>query len=812
MIKLEKVLIENFKAYKEETSFSFNDSQFILISGSNGFGKTTIIDAIEWGITGTIKRIEIAYFERNSKKKEQIRGENNTGIIKNKFCDVNDAVKVTLFFKIDKEQVIIERSQNEDKINGKSKVKYVKANSEEIKKKIEKLLKEDSFYQYFICDTQKAYRFLNKTREDVKNQFQDFLKNRTIENCIIDNLQKVVEWNDNIVANESKKITEVDKINEKQKKIDEFKEKTFKELTYPTYKFYETENVDITSMGYEEINKQKGILEQIAYQRMRFLLQVIVSNENKKKNNKQLKKISEVYSEKKKKVIKAVALKLWDDSIISEENNRISDLQKIVYELTTENFFSKIELNKNILKDSIDKIRIQEKKNENDTINSIIKEKDEEIENLEKGNAIIKILSNIVAGKEGLVEYKEKSDLCPVCGKDGYKNIKNEEIAIQAQKYVEEQNTKIVDLKKQLSDSKDKRINLVKGFLKETKDFLNEDIESKVNEVNTWRQIYQSAKTFFELCDKNSINYKIEGFSDQYIVDSISNGTKPIMDNSEYTKVKQEFMNLKTLLDWEKGENDDYNKMYIIIQSYINTEYEFDISNIQFDIFSQKWTSLLKIYANNEIKRLNDEIIKIKQDNEKINNQIATIKSQNGRVTKRLNEIKKYLSRLEKAELTGVGNYIYKIFYKIIKHTDIEDFKLSRDGAKTNSGVVINDQNQTNILNILSEGQLSIFLLSMFIGNAIKRKNEIEFKTYFLDDITSSMDDMNVLNFVELIKYQLSSHEGIFDQFFFSTCDGGLERMFLHKMSSFDVKWENIKFNYNAHGIMEYSNGEETTF
>jgi exonuclease SbcC len=110
------------------------------------------------------------------------------------------------------------------------------------------------------------------------------------------------------------------------------------------------------------------------------------------------------------------------------------------------------------------------------------------------------------------------------------------------------------------------------------------------------------------------------------------------------------------------------------------------------------------------------------------------------------------------------------------------------------------DQNGNNILNTFSQGQLGVFMLAYFFANMFKRKKETPFKTYFIDDITSCMDDINILSFVDIIKYQLYQNDGVINQFFFSTCNGDLEKLFMHKMKSFDIGYINYKFNSYARG------------
>lgn len=56
IVKIKKILLYNFKNFRHETVIDFSDNMTFLV-GPNGFGKTTIFDAIELGLTGDISRI-----------------------------------------------------------------------------------------------------------------------------------------------------------------------------------------------------------------------------------------------------------------------------------------------------------------------------------------------------------------------------------------------------------------------------------------------------------------------------------------------------------------------------------------------------------------------------------------------------------------------------------------------------------------------------------------------------------------------------------------------------------------------------------
>lgn len=57
MIKLGRLKLENFKSFLSPCTFNFSDQDLVLLDGPNGFGKTTLFDAIELCIRGEIHRI-----------------------------------------------------------------------------------------------------------------------------------------------------------------------------------------------------------------------------------------------------------------------------------------------------------------------------------------------------------------------------------------------------------------------------------------------------------------------------------------------------------------------------------------------------------------------------------------------------------------------------------------------------------------------------------------------------------------------------------------------------------------------------------
>lgn len=58
MLKLRKIYIENFKGIEAPKIVDLDDSSFSILSGPNGFGKTTIFDAVELCLRGKLQRTD----------------------------------------------------------------------------------------------------------------------------------------------------------------------------------------------------------------------------------------------------------------------------------------------------------------------------------------------------------------------------------------------------------------------------------------------------------------------------------------------------------------------------------------------------------------------------------------------------------------------------------------------------------------------------------------------------------------------------------------------------------------------------------
>lgn len=143
---------------------------------------------------------------------------------------------------------------------------------------------------------------------------------------------------------------------------------------------------------------------------------------------------------------------------------------------------------------------------------------------------------------------------------------------------------------------------------------------------------------------------------------------------------------------------------------------------------------------------------------------------------------------LSKDEYDKIGQTLGKFYNKLIRVDNNDGIKIVLE----NGGISLVDNNGKNIVNILSNGQISVFMLAYFFAGINARNKEEKMKIFFIDDLTSCMDDVNMLAFLDLLKYQLSSKKTM-EQLFFVTCDNRISRLFKYKMDGRGIEFKELE-------------------
>lgn len=163
-IKIISVSFENFKGFKEEEVL-FDQYQAIILSGKNGFGKTTVFDAIELVFTGKINRYDsyLAFHRQNTSLSQHA-----VPLVYNNRIP---QVRVAITLKIDKEVVVLYRQESShaitnpihfDRVFNELKIQYNKNG----------VLQDESYHGQFELDNFiNSYCFLNYVSQEEATSF-----------------------------------------------------------------------------------------------------------------------------------------------------------------------------------------------------------------------------------------------------------------------------------------------------------------------------------------------------------------------------------------------------------------------------------------------------------------------------------------------------------------------------------------------------------------------------------------------------------------------------------------------------------------
>lgn len=802
-IIIKEVRIQNFKIYRDKT-FKFS-KKIALITGSNGFGKTTLVDAIEWCLTGSIRRVENIFNERNSTVTEKNRGENLKGIIKNDKCNRHDKVKVSIKLDINGDEVELYREQSEEILNSNSNLVFLSEIKDNNRLILEEYISNNTFYNYNVCDNYKGFEFLRRDRKEVLEMFKDFLNDRSNIENIVKNLDKVKCLIQHNIENRKLKLVSDIKVEEMKKAIEEIR-KEIAYVSYPQKKIYEGEELDIDKLSLEGKTTQLKNLYKYGFNFSKQKLDELIVYVNLNNNIDTLKHIESILAKNEKEIKYCIENRCYDVSKIDSITKQIEVLKNIVGDTnkttTIEDIEKIINENRSIFSniDYEEHIKIIKKLKEE------YSKQDKVILSLQNGNEVIEALSDIVKGRKGILKYKEEgNDICPLCGsEEKFKYFSNiSDVAIFADKYIRETKSNISDLKY----SNNEMIKIIKEELSSLKNKLlnklNLVLDDKIKLKDEFRSIYTKYKDIFETL--KLLNIEINSDLKENIELSLITKQHQIYDDKYILECIKNVQTLFELLNVkEKLDVNDINNLKYIKRKI---EYKCDNSIVEIDFNSklliEKIIYLKSILNNEKIVEKQKELDNIINENSKINADITILEDRKSFIESKINSIRDTKKELEKIEIESVGPYMFEIFNKIIKHSTIKNIELKRDSART-GGIVLQDGNGNNLMNIFSQGQLGVLMLSYFFANMFRLRENSPLKSYFIDDITSCLDDINILSFIDTIKYILNMKDNIVNQIFICTCNDNLEKLIIHKMQSFNIEGENIKFT--AFG--EYQIGE----
>lgn len=789
--QITKVIVNNFRGYDGKFDFSFEKEgkipSLILLTGANGYGKTSLIDAIEWGFTGRISRLIRQLDNRvDSKEKDNIK--NNEGLIANtKSKDKSVEVEIEGFYKGKKIKLNRifkgEVAEREAIIGNSSEFNIIC--EDEVRSEIEeKLLK---FNYDNLCSYDKNIDLYNKGRKDIYEIFSSSYSDENNLSNIIQNLDKVklhLEKSEKIIENN------IEKIDSNLLNYSEIKENysyNLNDITYPEEKLYSEEKIlhQTKNLKIKDIENQRNTLLNIINIKVLEELNEINVNQNKNKLVEVLELKEEVFKQ----------LSNQDFDVISKNIRELKELNQYVKEMN-----SYMEISSSIkYKDNILEI------NGNDIINEI-KNIEDEISNLNKNisiysedSKISELLKYIVDNNDEFIQYQSSHDQCPLCGND--KTFKESKIGEIARQILGEN-----DIERQIINSKIKKLKYIKNSkvdeLKQNTDkYINEKLVKLEKKLKDKKYISEIK----ELLKKLGLDYKenlLAILKSELLASDSENSNNKEKQLVSYIHSKQYGFINDLNLPYEEYENLSLDSKHKFIQSLIS-RFDININNKEEIIVQNKDEIDNRVsICNSYINRLKkDELTKKMQENEKNKllkqEELKSIQEKINNIKLLVKNIKVIKTEDENNQTELIRKPLEHIYRKITRNTNIKRIELNRGKAegKVDLDIVDINDKKTSFANILSAGQLSTLSISIFLAKAYLNSGD-SLKLYLMDEPIQTMDDLNILSFIDLMKYQLvkDNKDSFIDQVIFSTCDDNLGRLFKYKFNSFNIPVCEYKF------------------
>jgi DNA repair exonuclease SbcCD ATPase subunit len=823
-----------------------DSSEVVILSGYNGFGKTGFFEAIEWCITGKIKGLqEIDIYDKNTMKKSPYLKFQSTNVIKEREVMVsvifdNDwgITRKTFCNSLD------ENGYNDTAMDINGHIISQTLIDEKILQCVgqlsEQIFKLSFNGQSRNTDFVKSTKAKNRTSallefmglkliDDIVKE-SDSQKRRKLKSKytqVNKQLKKVIE--------EIKKIDLIFK-NNKWGSIETYIELVGELLENISSLFYEMNLFGICErieLSYDDMNKLMDSLDVVRIEKEKLVRQNVSIENNiadivKRRLQKEWNQIQQLLNSA--QLVKKLNLK-----DLEYDKERLSILQDIYRKSIDE--LQEIKQNSHLVasissilkSDNIIGITKEEKEYYKTYINAynslqIIGEKfalignyenvkydiDREFGRAKKYESYIKKIENVISMQKQQINeiegvYAEQKNLliqvqsfvneqdeissCPVCGGVEFinekKNGKDELLKLISTKIADgnsalkEKNDKLIILEERLKKIREKvrlyirtnyytNMNMLETELSRMNDCISKECDSR---ISCNEQSFGKCGTRLTIIS-SQIN-KIQNFNNKY--QSCNLNIEEIILKKESQKSKiEEFLRIKfnifELQNYnELGEktNDEHIRPLLRKKNMIIKAMDALDKIVQYDVGIENRNLLRQYEAKCEYRNQLEAQVSLFEE-------AIDFRS----IINEKSKILEYNLLKTLVENNKVINWVYN---KINPHPYFREVSLKIINEET--GILSAEDNNIYLDHIFSEAQMNVLSLSIFLGLILSIKN-YNFGQIYLDDPVQSLDDINVISFIDLIRALLKADK-VHKSYIISTHDHNFSKLLKIKLRNY---------------------------
>lgn len=781
--KLNKLHLCNYKVF-DDKSIEFRGADLIVLDGPNGYGKTSIFEAIEYVVTGNIKRAEQCpevsgrngynthFLAKDSSKSVIIRGEfisdeNKLEIeriipveklagVQNNPKNLKNITRTRIFFN---DIEIDTTSQEEvDRIIGEK----LGENLNEFYDKFYYISQEDRLH--FLMDTDD--KRLNQISslfniDDEIKQYNHYIKLRKSLNTKIKALKQENQ--------DARKVFEELKVGLKGNKTDR---RPYKDL-FPKCEKKNYINENIVKI------KDKEKLEEI----LKELKEIALLTRNKQ--------YFEDY--------------LFNTRILSYSNN--FDLMKSILLLQTvekqhsnisqiyENYeyMKKLPKNENSDEINVEKLDyrvLKEKLGIEADIEEVLKIKSSLIKARQNQSTYNKALERLKNAKEtfskNLEQWKllienSSDNVCPYCG-----TIFDSE---------EDYMTAIDESSKALDNCSDLESKKIKELLDELKDKFNKDFKDVIDhfikennyiEIDCVKEVIKNLSELSEKFSDLSMLLKKKDLGiEEYILDLADEDSWSYQINNLLDAIKEKCVNKLP---------DNFNELQSgnrFSEHYANI-YDGELEKI--DVISEEDENEKRLYLEEQYQLQEYEKIEEKENellkNEKLEQNLTDLKE---KVEKIVTIFKNEIGKYEKRIIGEIQIPLYIYSGRILQYfqgglgiyikADVKKDKL--DSIR----FLASNQSDHDVLYTMSSGQLTGVIISLTL-TLNKIYGTDKFGCILIDDPVQTMDDLNIASLVEVLRGEFKSYQMIV-----STHEEDFSRFIRYKYDKYNLTTQRCRLN-----------------